>query len=1779
MIRQAAKDGMEALHTTNQVETFLASQELNIHLCSDHNNSKELLAVTSLDLALTIAHDYSTSDNLIKVTMKYLNSCENLKQTSYYEFFQTICQLYYEKKDQSYIVEVLSDSRIPFSLVELKDKMQFFHELSDKFKLLKNKTRLIDLISVENYDQNKQLDNILITCENDKSYLIRLIAHLHILQMISLKFHELAGIKINSSLFENPLNSYIGYQIFYLDTDLEELEKIAYKLQVNLVYSILDNYCPKLLCQNENNNEATTEIYFKSPNKRIVLNQFENNKEYETVDCVDPNQCVVEILSELLQFLRNHFPNKSKIYQSDITDLSKNLNFNNILSKTKRLESLDLGVLSFDNHTLAFFLNVWNLLILHTIIKIWCQDSLINSLRHAISVKTIGYEIGELGFVTISSLRMKLLSKEMSNHELWFDNHGDELNEPAWQDLDLQHDPRVIFSMLNEYQNSPIVNIYYPDSLNSSLNYSVQKYLHFYDKDKEKDEITLPIFFQGTDKLIKNFYADKIILQFKQVNYSCSINLSYVEKENDNILHLEKVISVNGIWKSSSINFRLLQYLKGHCWLLSYLVQRIDEDLSSIQNLKSDQCRTSVINKLFNSIWANNLKPFFQNNAIIASLQKFISISNLWSCFENNLINKNYLKCLDLLNALSDSFVLKNTEIQKFRDKILTQIIINLDVNDLKILLYLYQIRDEHILTQIVLAKVKEWSVPVCEKALSHCLSHENKNNIPTHCKSKMNEILCSVMVFDKILPYCKIRNDITNELSWFNVVYTTEKTDPNRIVKSLIDANQHELCLEWLAYQIASSEIKSLIPLELFIGLLRNEKDDFKQVKKLLSALSKVQSIKFCETVIIDKLVSTNALRFVIGYLLENSSDHKKYQKSLIGIDIIDKLNFQDRSDYIHLISEPILMLEQLLMNCKFDNLQRILNSSLDKLKFFCFSSTEDFDKIVRFYAKKSLDLRVSYQRDNIDVSKLRDGSLNQPTEFIMPVNIPTRDEWIPNEKSRDCSCCKTVIFSMFNRRHHCRRCGRVICAGCSDRGTDVPGYTTIFPPRVCIDCKQQTALQQQAAQDTPSMISSENFNCWKLSCDVSHNQVLREEFCFEYAPNISLCLAILNLHSDHEAYPNFLQDRCDEMKCLLHPDSLGRINPEIDHGLIIRMIKSLLVAAKLGQVGLAQLGLNTALTHCDRFLSQVDLLATLVASDCLSLIPRNNLDEHALRKLRDHLTEKELFLLALDVSTKSGLDTQGVWAAWGKASLKVGFYDRARDKFTHCLDKVQHDNFEDWVVLMHPSEKMKNIQHLNMNEKRETVTLKYRPIKDPPLLIEILQILGTLNSTEQYVKGHLSEQKSSTAQEIINNLNNLKATSHGYYTIPKLSVNPKNIRYQESLYYLSMYGSFNSILDFFVRYEEYDKCLSYILENNIGAEIFFDTVFMASLKKGKMMNLYDAMKSNDPSLLTWKKSLIFICHSLEKAHLYHTLYEVQLFMRDYIRCAMTCIRFYVTDASNYLNICTRTHYLIDAQEHFESELQIETFYRKRRKSTSSSSSHGGSLTMEMEASDIDKHINTISRQMEISKFLGSCEKEGRSVGYYLSKLSFMECEGLQPRSIPTLFGNQLDRTHLAVLAILCGRDVEEGFGIAFRIMQDYSLRPQKVYSLVGHILALDKRVNSIEQLIKCCRSSGAPNSITISDRVLAHCVKLLLDESKGESSFSLNQNDQIDGLIRIITDVELKISSYIESRQLKAAYLLAVKHSRSQDIRKILREADRLGHSAIMSICNKWLQQNQEN
>ena len=42
-----------------------------------------------------------------------------------------------------------------------------------------------------------------------------------------------------------------------------------------------------------------------------------------------------------------------------------------------------------------------------------------------------------------------------------------------------------------------------------------------------------------------------------------------------------------------------------------------------------------------------------------------------------------------------------------------------------------------------------------------------------------------------------------------------------------------------------------------------------------------------------------------------------------------------------------------------------------------------------------------------------------------------PSSPEWHPDNSNKTCELCENG-FTFFNRRHHCRNCGRVVCGKC---------------------------------------------------------------------------------------------------------------------------------------------------------------------------------------------------------------------------------------------------------------------------------------------------------------------------------------------------------------------------------------------------------------------------------------------------------------------------------------------------------------------------------------------------------------------------------------------------------------------------------------------------------------------------------------------------------------------------------------------------------------------------
>lgn len=204
--------------------------------------------------------------------------------------------------------------------------------------------------------------------------------------------------------------------------------------------------------------------------------------------------------------------------------------------------------------------------------------------------------------------------------------------------------------------------------------------------------------------------------------------------------------------------------------------------------------------------------------------------------------------------------------------------------------------------------------------------------------------------------------------------------------------------------------------------------------------------------------------------------------------------------------------------------------------------------------------------------------------------------------------------------------------------------------------------------------------------------------------------------------------------------------------------------------------------------------------------------------------------------------------------------------------------------------------------------------------------------------------------------------------------------------MFYLISYGGHINILEFFIRNNLLTSALRYIQIKHLDAKIFIHYIFLPHLKRGDIATIINELTEMDKTLGMWKETIIQTCLYLEIKKLYNSLYQMQVLLKDVVRAAMTCVRFYSMNCANFTDLHNHTIHLTNAQSHLQTELEKCYFDVKetRRKSNDLEKS----LFMKMDLKMINGHINTISRQIEVVKFLAACEKCGKQTLELLPKV-----------------------------------------------------------------------------------------------------------------------------------------------------------------------------------------------
>lgn len=114
-----------------------------------------------------------------------------------------------------------------------------------------------------------------------------------------------------------------------------------------------------------------------------------------------------------------------------------------------------------------------------------------------------------------------------------------------------------------------------------------------------------------------------------------------------------------------------------------------------------------------------------------------------------------------------------------------------------------------------------------------------------------------------------------------------------------------------------------------------------------------------------------------------------------------------------------------------------------------------------------------------------------------------------------------------------------------------------------------------------------------------------------------------------------------------------------------------------------------------------------------------------------------------------------------------------------------------------------------------------------------------------------------------------------------------------------------------------------------------------------------------------------------------------------------------------------------------------------------------------------------------------------------------------------------------------------------------------------------------NIEQLIESIKTNSLnkttvdPETVKQCDELIAMAVEIAYNQHQAEAK------SQIDQLIRLITSKKMKIQCYINSNQLKTAYMLSASLNSFDDIRRIMKQAEATRQENVRRLCEKKLSQ----
>jgi len=667
------------------------------------------------------------------------------------------------------------------------------------------------------------------------------------------------------------------------------------------------------------------------------------------------------------------------------------------------------------------------------------------------------------------------------------------------------------------------------------------------------------------------------------------------------------------------------------------------------------------------------------------------------------------------------------------------------------------------------------------------------------------------------------------------------------------------------------------------------------------------------------------------------------------------------------------------------------------------------------------------------------------------------------------------------------------------------------------------------------PTSMQSIDTRKLMLSGEEEEDVKIRKQFAFSKAPDAKLAKSLLDLCSN----PIRAAYLCLEMYQLYQSDFV--YTPNMNYVLALRVVEMLPEILNYAKIQFMKTheAASGVVELCDTFLSHVNLLATIVKLRTKCVISLTDLvDPAKARKLRDKLIVDEQFEVAKAVAVQCHIEVDVVWIAWGFHWLRCNQFVQAREAFARCLVPIDFKNSKELTPT-----------------KRGPLTLRQSSIDTMHIVDSIVSILDATSSPTVIDPTPSAEQ--------LQPLSEITQVERSNEPLSSTSLTPENTvkreldnrKLNEAIYYLEKYGRPESALSFFLRHKMLERACRYVFERKLPSNLFIEHIVEFCSTHSLLPELKQTLKKIDPTLESFHNYLLAACKYFNQQKAFKTLVTFQIFMKDYVRAGLTCIKIFLdTLDHNYKLKCLEV-----AKGYFQEGLRL------------------------IKEAKLDSSDDPMLNEVEILKYINKINLQVAVLNFLKDRYNEIKIDGFAQFS---LFGPIQQRIVLAEYIILHNPQ------LAIEIMEESKLDKANLYMTAIRTFAklavsYSKGVTSSSQNnANSCNANQLSFELYRTEQFLK-AIRATVTDSQWDTLINEFVNiyaqgvpdpdtclKTMDPFILKLVSPKSKVRAYIVCGKLKTAYLMAVKLADIELVDEILQEAQKTQQHTIENLCLKYLE-----